>query len=130
MTIIYKTDDGKEFESRELAEKWEKIRKEKVEWTTSVNHNHNLIPPSELKNIFSIGDIFDLRLYLRDLRTGRIYEDGGYEIYLLDKSGHLDLSDLSHGLLYWSKIENCYFRRVHELKWPVELIGIEKVIYC
>lgn len=127
MTVVYKTDDGKEFESREVAEKWEKIRKEKVEWATT--ESHNLIPPSELKNIFSIGSILDLRFYLRDLRNGEIYEDGGYETFFLDESGHLDLSDYSHGLLYWSEDNNCYFRKVHGLEWPVELIGIEEVSY-
>ena len=126
MKVIYKTDDGKEFEDRTQAEKYEKLTKEKL--VISRKEEVKLIPLSELKNIFDIGSVIDLSFYIKN-EDGAIEEDGFYETNMIDDSGHLNCSDYAHGLLEWSEEGKTYYRIVHGRYWKVELLGISKVSY-
>ena len=126
MKVIYKTDDGKEFEDRAQAEKYEKLTKEKL--VIDRKEEVKLIPLSELKNIFDVGSVIDLNFYIKN-EDGTIEEDGFYETNEIDDSGHLNCSDYTHGLLEWSEEDKTYYRIVHSRYWKVELLGISKVSY-
>ena len=126
MRVIYKTDDGMEFEDRIQAEKYEKLTKEKL--VIDRKEEVKLIPVSELKNIFDVGSVINLFFYLKD-EDGEIDEDGFYETNMIDDSGHLNCTDYSHGLLEWSEEDKAYYRIVHGRSWKVELLGISKVSY-
>ena len=126
MKVIYKTDDGKEFEDRIQAEKYEKLTKEKL--VIDRKEEVKLIPLSELKNIFDVGSVIGLSFYIKN-EDGVVEEDGFYETNMIDDSGHLNCSDYDHGLLEWSEEDKTYYRIVHDRYWKVELLGISKVSY-
>jgi len=126
MKVIYKTDDGMEFEDRIQAEKYEKLTKEKL--VIDSKEEVKLIPVSELKNIFDVGSVCNLFFYLKD-EDGDVVLDGCYETNDIDNSGHLHCTDYAHGLLEWSEKEKSYYRTVHGYSWKVELLGISKVSY-
>lgn len=128
METIYKTKDGKEFTNKVIAEKWESLKHSKV--TESRTYEYNVISPDQLKQIFELGDIVSMTIVYRDSKyDNRIVEDSEYETFNLDDTGHLDLTDYSHGLFEWSEEEQSYFRTVHGNSWKVELLGIEDVSY-
>lgn len=124
MEIIYKTKDGKEFEDKDKAEAWEKLERETIEITTV--SKIKVIPLNELSKLSSLGDISRLTIIYRD-DDGEIKEDSGYEVNLIDKEGHLDCSDLNHGLIEWSNEEQAYFRVRHGASWKIDILGIEDV---
>ena len=126
MKVIYKTDDGKEFEDRVQAEKYEKLTKEKL--VIDRKEEVKLIPLSELKNIFDVGSVIGLSFYIKN-EDGVVEEDGFYETNMIDDSGHLNCSDYDHGLLEWSEEDKTYYRIVHDRYWKVELLGISNVSY-
>ena len=126
MKVIYKTDDGKEFEDRIQAEKYEKLTKESL--VIDRKEEVKLIPVSELKNIFDIGSVGNLNFYIKN-EDGAIEEDGFYESNMIDDSGHLNCTDYAHGLLEWSEEDKAYYRIIHGRSWKVELLGISKVNY-
>ena len=126
MKVIYKTDDGKEFEDRIQAEKYEKLTKESL--IIDRKEEVKLIPVSELKNIFDIGSVGNLNFYIKN-EDGAIEEDGFYESNMIDDSGHLNCTDYAHGLLEWSEEDKAYYRIIHGSSWKVELLGISKVNY-
>lgn len=129
MKVVYKTDDGMEFDNREQAEKYEVLSKNKVTVEETIKRTQNLISPDELKNIFELGEVTDMYFYLKEA-DGTIIRDGCYEAYSLDDTGHLKCTDLNHGLLEWSEEDHSYYRKVHYNFWKVELLGIERVSYC
>lgn len=126
MQVIYKTDDGMEFEDRIQAEKYENLTREKL--VINRKEEVKLIPESELKNIFAVGSVRNLCFYLKD-EDGDIDEDGYYETNSIDDSGHLNCTDYSHGLLEWSEEDKAYYRTVYGRSWKVEFLGISKVSY-
>ena len=127
MEIIYKTEDGKEFLDKDMAIKYESLKRET--FTQTVKEEYKVIAPSELKSIFEIGHVDYMQFYLRDCEDGSIELDGDYETCNLDDTGHLHCTDLSHGLLEWDEKEQSYFRIKHGYSWKVELIGIKSVHY-
>lgn len=129
MKVVYKTDDGMEFDNREQAEKYEVLSKNKVTVEETIKRTQNLISPDELKNIFELGEVSDMYFYLKEA-DGTIIRDGCYEAYSLDDTGHLKCTDFNHGLLEWSEEDHSYYRKVHYNFWKVELLGIERVSYC
>jgi hypothetical protein len=129
MKVVYKTDDGMEFDDREKAEKYEVLSKNKVTVEETIKRTRTLISPDELKNIFELGEVSDMDFYLKEA-DGTIVRDGCYEAYSLDDTGHLYCTDLDHGLLEWSEEDHSYYRIVHYNFWKVELLGIERVSYC
>jgi hypothetical protein len=129
MKVVYKTDDGMEFDDREKAEKYEVLSKNKVTVEETIKSTRTLISPDELKNIFELGEVSDLSFYLKEA-DGTIIRDGCYESYSLDDTEHLKCTDLNHGLLEWSEEDHVYYRKVHFYFWKVELLGIERVSYC
>lgn len=129
MKVVYKTDDGMEFDNREQAEKYEVLSKNKVTVEETIKRTRTLISPDELKNIFELGEVSDMYFYLKEV-DGTIIRDGCYEAYSLDDTGHLKCTDLNHGLLEWSEEDHSYYRKVHYNFWKVELLGIERVSYC
>lgn len=128
MKIKYETDDGKLFDSREQAEKYEEFSKNRVTVEEVTKRKINLISPDELKNIFEAGEIYFMSFYLRD-ESGTITCDGSYETYSLDETDHLECSDYERGLLEWSEKDNSYYRIIHGFSWKVELLGIDHVHY-
>jgi outer membrane protein assembly factor BamB len=128
MKVVYKTDDGMEFDDREKAERYEVLSKNKVTVEETIKRTRTLISPDELKNIFELGEVSDMYFYLKEA-DGTIVRDGCYEIYFLDDTGHLYCTDLDHGLLEWSEEDHSYYRKVHYNFWKVELLGIERVSY-
>lgn len=129
MKVVYKTDDGMEFDDREKAEKYEVLSKNKVTVEETIKSTRTLISPDELKNIFELGEVTDMYFYLKEA-DGTIIRDGCYEAYSLDDTGHLKCTDYKHGLLEWSEEDHVYYRKVHFNFWKVELLGIERVSYC
>ena len=126
MDIIYKVG-SKTFRDKEEAEIYESLPWEKTEIVTK--KEVKLIPMSKLKDIFDCGkDVTNLSFYIRD-EDGSVEEDGWYETNMLDETGHLNCTDLSHGLLEWDEKEQAYYRIVYSHKWEVELIGISDVSY-
>lgn len=128
MEIIYKTKDGKEFTDKDKAEKWEALQR--TIFIEKTEREIQLISADNLKEIFQIGDIYNMTLLLKDSRYNSIVEDSDFEIFLLDETAHLYCSDYSHGLLQWSEKEKSYFRIVQGVEWKVELLGIKNIIYC
>lgn len=126
METIYKTKDGREFSDKEKAETWEKLEKEIIEVATV--RKITVIPLSELKKLDSLGYILSLTIIYRD-DNGEIREDSGYEINLIDEKGHLDCSDLQHGLIEWSDEEQAYFRTVHGASRKIDILGIKDINY-
>lgn len=126
MQIIYRTEDGTEFDKASQAEKYESITREKL--VIERKEEIKLIPESELKNIFAVGSICNLSFYLKN-KNGDIEEDGFYETNDIDASGHLHCTDYNHGLLEWSEKDKSYYRIVHGRAWKVEFLGISKVSY-
>ena len=126
MQIIYRTEDGTEFDEASQAEKYERIAREKL--VIERKEEIKLIPVSELKNIFDVGSVCNLSFYLKD-EDGDIVEDGFYETNDIDDSGHLNCTDYGHGLFEWSEKDKSYYRIVHGRSWKVELLGISKVSY-
>ena len=126
MQIIYRTEDGTEFDEASQAEKYERIAREKL--VIERKEEIKLIPVSELKNIFDVGSVRNLSFYLKD-EDGDIVEDGFYETNDIDDSGHLNCTDYDHGLFEWSEKDKSYYRIVHGYSWKVELLGISKVSY-
>jgi hypothetical protein len=129
MKVVYKTDDGMEFDDRGQAEKYEMLSKNKVTIEENIKMTRTLISPDELKNIFGLGEVSDMSFYLKKA-DGTIVKDGGYESCSLDDTGHLYCADFNHGLLEWCKNDNSYYRTVHHHSWKVELLGIEHVSYA
>ncbi len=128
MKVVYKTDDGMEFDDREQAEKYEVLSKNKVTVEETIKRTRTLISPDELKNLFELGEVSDMDFYLKEA-DGTIIRDGCYETYSLDDTGHLKCTDYNHGLLEWSEEDNSYYRKVYGHFWKVELLGIERVSY-
>ncbi|MBR7080694.1 MAG: hypothetical protein IKI40_09275 [Treponema sp.] len=128
MKVVYKTDDGMEFDDREKAEKYEVLSKNKVTVEENIKRTKKLISPDELKNIFELGEVSDMSFYLKEV-DGTIVRDSCYEAYSLDDTGHLKCTDCNHGLLEWSEEDNSYYRKVYGHFWKVELLGIESVSY-
>ena len=126
MKIIYRTEDGTEFDEASQAEKYERLARKKL--VIKRKEKIKLIPESELKNIFDVGSVFALSFYLKD-EDGDIDEDGFYETNDIDDSGHLHCTDYNHGLLEWSEEDKSYYRTVYGRSWKVELLGISKVSY-
>ena len=126
MRIIYKADDGTEFESREQCEKYDQIHIEHVQYTEI--HDINLIPPREFPRLFEIGYIDRMYIYVRDLKDGSV-DYNSYETYSLDETGHLDCTDPDYGCLGWSGKDNCYYRTVHGYSWKVDVLGVKNVSY-
>lgn len=126
MKTIYKVDDGTEFKDITQAKLYEDLARQEIE----VIHKKKVkfIPESELGKIFNIGSISSLCFYLKE-ENGDITEDGGYETNMIDDTGHLDCTDLNHGLLEWSEEDQTYYRIVYGHSWKVELLGISKVNY-
>ena len=127
METIYKTKDGKEFTDKVMAEKWESLKRSKVTETRS--YDYDVISPDQLKQIFELGDVDSMTIIYRDSRTDQIVEDSEYETFSLDDTGHLNLTDYSHGLFEWSEEEQSYFRLYYASSWKVELLGIKDVSY-
>jgi hypothetical protein len=128
MKTIYKTESGQEFEDMNKALAFEKLEREKI----SISRGYvekEVISPKCLKQIFNIGDIYDMTLLLKD-EEGRIYEDSCFEVWLLDETGHLDCSDYNHGIIGWSEKDNTYYYTRHFVSHKVELVGIVSVIYA
>lgn len=127
MDIVYKIGD-KTFYDKEEAEIYENLPWEKTEIV--IKKEVKLIPPSKLKDIFNCNkSVTNLFFYIRNKEDGSVSEDGGYETNMLDKTGHLNCTDLYSGLLEWSEKEQTYYRTVHSHSWKVELIGISDVSY-
>ena len=126
MDIVYKVG-SKTFYDKEEAEIYESLPWEKTEIVTK--KEVKLIPMSKLKDIFNCGKrVTNLSFYIRD-EDGSVEEDGWYETNMLDKTGHLNCTDLSCGLLEWSEKEQAYYRTVYSRSWKVELLGISDVSY-
>ena len=126
MDIVYKVG-SKTFYDKEEAEIYESLPWEKTEIVTK--KEVKLIPMSKLKDIFNCGKLVtNLSFYIRD-EDGSVEEDGWYETNMLDKTGHLNCTDLSCGLLEWSEKDQTYYRTIHGYSWEVELIGISDVSY-
>lgn len=126
MEIIYKTKDGKEFSDKEKAEAWEELERETIKVVTV--SEIKVIPLSEFKKLSSLGDILNLTIVYRD-DDGEIEEDSGYEINKFDEEGHLDCSDLNHGLIEWSDKEQAYFRARYGRSWKIDILGVKDVSY-
>lgn len=126
MKTIFKTDDGTEFDNSEQALKYEALKREIIEIPKV--EKVKLISLSELKNIFELGSVYNLYFLVKD-EDGEVKEDGGYETNDIDETGHLECTDLGHGLLEWDSKEQTYFRIVHGRSWKVEILGISKVYY-
>ena len=126
METVFKTRDGTEFDNSEQALKYEALKREIVEIPKV--EKRELIPLSELKNIFEIGSVYSLCFLIKD-EDGDIEEDGSYETNSIDETGHLECTDFSHGLLEWDSKEQSYFRTVYGHSWKVEILGISKVAY-
>ena len=126
MQIIYRTEDGTEFNSASQAEKYERMTSKKI--VIKRKEEIKLISVSKLKDIFDFGPILSMNFYLKD-EDGNIYEDASYEINRIDNSGHLYCSDYEHGLLKWSEDSKSYCRVLYGNSWKVELLGISKVSY-
>ena len=126
MTTIFKTGDGTEFDNSKQALKYEALKRDTVE--IPIVEKRKLIPLSELEKIFEIGDVNNILLLIKD-EDGDIDEDGYYETNSIDETGHLECTDLNHGLLEWSNAEQAYFRTVCGHSWKVEILGILKVSY-
>ena len=126
MKVIFRADDGTEFEDSERAMKYEALKRDKVQ--VRKIQELKLIPLSELNKIFEIGDVMSLCFYIKD-EDGDIDEDGWYETNSLDSAGHLECTDYEHGLLEWDDTEQAYFRTVYGRSWKVDILGISKVSY-
>ena len=127
MEIIYKTKDGMEFSDKGQAEKWESLERVKIEKQHIEVEKIKVIPPSQLKTIFEIGDVTSMCLVYRD--DGIVKYDSDYETFSLDETGHLDCTDYYHGLFEWSESEQSYVRVYHGKSWKVEFLGVESVSY-
>ena len=127
MTIVYKTEDNKEFEDKEKALAYEKLVREKVSIPVKPREKE-VISPESLKQIFDIGSVYGMTLLLKNER-GDIYEDSDFETWTLDDTGHLDCSDQYHGLIEWDKTDEIYYWTRYGVSKKVDLIGIVDVIY-
>ena len=128
MKVKYETEDRTLFNDKEQAEKYEKLLQNKVTIEIVTKRNVRLISPDELKNIFDLGEVYKMSLYLRN-EDGTIVKEDFYETYSLDNTGHLDCTDYEQGLLEWSEEDNSYYRLLYGYSWKVELLGIERVYY-
>lgn len=128
MKVIYKTDSGQEFRDKDKALAFEAL--ERVKISVPVREvEKEVISPKCLKQIFDIGSIYSMTLLLKD-EEGRLYDDSDFDVWLLDKTGHLDCSDYQHGLIQWSEKDNTYYYTRHFVSHKVELVGILRVVYC
>jgi hypothetical protein len=126
MRTVFETRDGTKFDNSEQALKYEALKRDIVEIPRV--EKRKLIPLSELKNVFEIGDVCSLMFLIKD-EDGDINEDGNYETNGIDETGHLECTDFNHGLLEWDNEEQAYFRTVHGHSWKVEILGISTVSY-
>lgn len=127
MDIVYKVG-SKTFYDKEEAETYEKLPWEEMEIVTK--KEVKLIPPSKLKDIFDCGrSVTNLVFYIRDEEDGSVEKDGWYETNSLDETGHLNCTDLNHGLLEWSEEEQSYYRTVYGYSRKVEVLGVSDVSY-
>lgn len=127
MTVVYKVR-GQEFWNKETAEKYEKLPLQDM--TVKVEKTLSLIPMDKLKEVFAIGSVCNLKFYIRDCEDDSLEEDGWYETNSIDETGHLNCTDLEHGLLEWYEEEKCYYRTVHGYSWKVDILGISSVSYA
>lgn len=127
MKVIYKTDSGQEFEDKDKALAFEALERTTISVPVRVGEK-KVISPKCLKQIFDIGDVYNMTLLLKD-DEGHLYEDSCFEVWLLDETGHLDCSDYYHGLIQWSEKDNTYYYTRHFVSHKVELVGISHVIY-
>lgn len=127
MKIIYRTDDGQEFEDKEKALAFESLAREKVDIPARPTKKEVILPEC-LKQIFGIGSVYGMTLLLKN-EEGNIYEDSNFETWCLDETGHLDCTDFGHGCIAWSEEDNTYYWTRYGVSRKVELIGIVNVIY-
>lgn len=127
MKVIYKTESGQEFEDKDKALAFEALERETI--SVPVREvEKEVISPKCLRQIFDIGSIDHMTLLLKD-EDGRMYDDSDFEVWLLDKTGHLDCSDYNHGLIQWSEKDGTYYYIRHSTYRKVELVGILRVVY-
>ena len=127
MKIIYRTDDGQEFEDKGMALAYELLERKKASIPVRPNEKE-VISPKCLKQIFDIGSVYGMTLLLKD-EEGTVYEDSNFETWDLDETEHLDCTDYSHGLLEWNEEDNTYYWTQYRVARKVELIGIVNVSY-